>query len=131
MRKKILVVEDDEHQRYMLKVALEGAGYSVVMALSAEQALSYMKVAPVDLVILDVMLAGHMDGLQALSALKETEVPDTTPVIVVSAHLSDQRIRELLEAGAVLYMAKPYDIHILLKSVRGILAAQEEQLCPS
>src|SRR4028119_2478583 len=83
--RKILVVEDEADQQAMLRIGLERAGYVVCVAESGQQALAQAELQVPDLILLDLMLAGHMDGFEVLARLKASDVTDTIPVIICSA----------------------------------------------
>jgi DNA-binding response OmpR family regulator len=121
MAKHILLVDDDALLRRSLAFNLEQAGYRVAAAASAEDALAAARRDPPDLVLLDIGLPG-MDGLDALRHLKETL---SLPVIFVTA-----RRRELdevlgLELGADDYIAKPFDVDVLLARIKAVLRRSE------
>ena len=129
--KTILVVEDEADQRQLLQVALEHAGYTVHTALSGEQALAVVESLAVDFLILDVMLSSPMDGLEVLWRLKANPATAPIPIMIVSAYLNDQRIKELLATGAELHMTKPYHLGVLVKTVGDILATREKRAARS
>ena len=117
MGKHILVVDDDTLLRRSLAFNLEKAGYRASTAATAEDALAQVRLDAPDLVLLDIGLPG-MDGLEALHRLR-LQVP--VPVILLTA-----RRRELdqvvgLESGADDYVAKPFDIDVLLARIKAVL----------
>lgn len=111
------MVDDDALLRRSLAYSLDRAGYSVVTAGSAEDALAMAaRVAP-DLVLLDIGLPG-MDGVEALKRFRQTL---GVPVIFLTA-----RRRELdqvlgLEIGADDYVTKPFDLDVLLARIKAVL----------
>jgi DNA-binding response OmpR family regulator len=114
---KLLIVDDDALFRRSLAFNLEQAGYGVVAAESAEDALAIARRERPDLVLLDIGLP-QMDGLDALHFFKE-EI--SAPVIFLTA-----RRRELdeilgLEMGADDYVTKPFDQDVLLARVKSVL----------
>src|SRR6202043_1800013 len=82
----VLVVDDEKNIRRTLQLVLEGEGYSVLGAESAEQALGILASpqTPVDLVVLDVQLPG-MSGLDALAKLRSDEATRDLPIIFISS----------------------------------------------
>jgi DNA-binding response OmpR family regulator len=117
MAKRVLIVDDDELLRRSLAFNLEQAGYKVNTAANAEDGLDVLKLAPPDLVLLDISLPG-MDGLDALRLFKEQY---KLPVIFLTA-----RRRELdevvgLELGADDYVTKPFDVDVLLARIKAVL----------
>ncbi|MFM8321535.1 MAG: response regulator transcription factor [Chloroflexota bacterium] len=117
MPRSILLVDDDALMRRSLAFHLEQAGYRVHPAASAEEALAVAQGQSFDLALLDIGLPG-MDGLDLLRRLKAAY---DLPVIFVTA-----RRRELdevvgLELGADDYIAKPFDVDVLLAHVKAVL----------
>jgi DNA-binding response OmpR family regulator len=116
MSAQILLVDDDDLIRRSLAFTIEQAGYQVVTAASAEDALTLVKRISPDLILLDIGLPG-MDGLQALRHFQHRGIP----VIFLTA-----RRRELdeilgLELGAEDYVTKPFDADVLLARIRVVL----------
>lgn len=119
--KHILIVDDDALLRRSLAFNLERAGYRASSAATAEEALAKLRAEPPDLVLLDIGLPG-MDGLSAIRRFHETA---KLPVIFLTA-----RRRELdqvlgLELGADDYIAKPFDLDVLLARIKAVLRRVE------
>ncbi len=111
---RILVVDDEQGIRRVLRANLEARGYTVDQAQDGESALQIMERQPPDLVLLDLMLP-DIDGLQVLCRLREwSEVP----VIVLSARGEDRAKVEALDRGADDYLTKPFSVAELLARVR-------------
>ncbi|NIN68946.1 MAG: response regulator, partial [Anaerolineae bacterium] len=79
-----LVVDDEEGIRFFLEETLRRAGYVVVMAASGEEALERLRETPFDLVMLDLMLGGRVDGLRVLEAIR-WRWPETV-VVMLTGH---------------------------------------------
>jgi DNA-binding NtrC family response regulator len=105
MKKCILVVEDEDKLRRVLQLQLEGAGYQVVQASTAEQGLKLADQA--DLVLTDLKLPG-MDGLELLSALRRQN--SFTPVVVMTAFGTVESAVEAMKAGASDFLMKPFSL---------------------
>ena len=117
MKKRILVVDDDDLLRRSLAFNLEQAGFETNTAANAEDALEMVAISTPDLVILDIGLP-RMDGLDALKELKRQF---EMPVIFLTA-----RRRELdevvgLELGADDYVTKPFDVDVLIARIKAVL----------
>ncbi|HKZ83299.1 MAG TPA: response regulator transcription factor [Anaerolineae bacterium] len=117
MAAHVLLVDDDNLLRRSLAFNLEQAGYHVITAANAEDALALARYDPPDLVLLDIGLPG-MDGLDALRHFRESL---GVPVIFLTA-----RRRELdqalgLESGADDYVTKPFDLEVLLARIKAVL----------
>ena len=104
MAAKILVVDDDESLRDLLRLHLSGAGYEVSTAADGIGAGYQVLKNPPDLILLDVDMP-HMDGFEFIAALKSDKTLPEIPVIFLSAvEEGDERGKEL---GAVAYLQKP------------------------
>ncbi|MEO0720621.1 MAG: response regulator [Pseudomonadota bacterium] len=113
----ILVVDDDDRIRALLKRFLVSEGYAVTAAADASAARRVMQSIEFDLAILDVMMPGE-DGFSLLSAIREE---NETPVMLLTARgLSEDRI-EGLKRGADDYLAKPFEPEELALRVAAIL----------
>jgi two-component system chemotaxis response regulator CheY len=114
MAARILVVDDDENIRDLLRLHLTSAGYEVEVAADAIAAgYRILKSAP-DLIITDVNMP-HMDGFEFVAALKaDTTVPRIPVIFLTSMEDGDSRGREL---GAVGYITKPVRSDRLLSLV--------------
>ncbi len=116
----ILVVDDERPVQQILKEALEHYGYQVLEASSGEEALDIYtrRAGQVDLVILDLGMPG-MGGRRCLEELLRRD-PEAR-VIVATGYSADGQAREITQAGAVGFMAKPYQLSELLAKVRQVL----------
>ena len=114
----ILVVEDEFIIRFMVSDELRDAGFCVVEACNADEALEIVYSGlPVDLIFSDVRMPGSMDGLGLLTHI--LDLSPAIPVIITSGHLLPN---EALPRGAVKFLVKPYtgaDAADLIKSVLG------------
>jgi DNA-binding NtrC family response regulator len=117
-RKKVLVVEDEELLRSILRRLLEGEGYEVLTADSAEAALRIFGEKGVDLTLSDIKMAG-MDGIELLSSIRA--VDETAPVIMMTAFSSVDTAVAALRHGAYDYITKPFINEDLLQRVKNAL----------
>lgn len=104
---KILLVEDHKDSRDLIRLVLEMEGHTIVEASSGEDGL---KVAPSfrpDLVILDISLAGDIDGVETLKRLRADDAFQKTPVVALTAHAMKNDREAILAAGFDRYMTKP------------------------
>ena len=118
MRSRVLVVDDDRDVRDSLGRALGYAGYHVSTAANGADALSTVALAPVDLIILDVLMP-MLNGLDACRTLRSRGVG--TPILVLTARDAvDDRVAGL-EAGADDYLVKPFALRELMARVNALL----------
>jgi DNA-binding NtrC family response regulator len=116
LEKQILIIDDDVSIRHMLGRVLLGEGYGVVAAANGEAGLKIIESSEIDLVLLDLKMAG-MSGQETLKRLK-SERPGL-PVIIISA-FSRQQFDGMAEVCALLQ--KPLDFPTLLDTIKRSLA---------
>jgi two-component system response regulator MprA len=115
---RLLVVDDDPDVRLSLKRALSCAGYSVTTAADGGAALDCLAGAPVDLIVLDVLMP-MVDGFETCRRLRERG--DATAILVLTARDGiDDRVAGL-ELGADDYLVKPFALRELLARVQALL----------
>jgi PAS domain S-box-containing protein len=117
---RILIVDDDLHNRHLLEVMLGPEGFLLLSAANGEDALAMVEKSPPDLILLDVMMPG-MNGYQVAARLKGNPGTSGIPIIMVTA-LDDQDSRMLgLGAGAEEFLSKPVDRAELCVRVKNLL----------
>jgi len=121
--KRILVVDDEMYIVNILDFTLAGEGWEVISANNGEDALRTLLKAEPDLVILDVMMP-RIDGVEVCRAIKAREESANTPVILLSAKDSDRDREKGMEAGADLYLTKPFSPSRLVEEIRNLMNPQ-------
>ncbi len=121
---KVLVVEDEEPIREMIRIGLERAGHTVSGVESGEEALASVRREQPDLVILDLMLPG-MNGLEVCRRLRTDRETAGIPLIIVSARDEEKDVVTGLEYGADDYLTKPFSPSILAARVQAVLRRRE------
>jgi DNA-binding NtrC family response regulator len=116
MKKRVLIVEDEEKLRRVVQLQLASAGFEVEEAGSAEAGLRSCDRA--DLILTDLRLPG-MDGLQLLSAIRSQNV--TAPVIVMTAFGTVENAVEAMKSGAADFLLKPFSLDHLMAVVNKAL----------
>jgi DNA-binding response OmpR family regulator len=117
---RILIVDDERHNRQLLEVILEPEGYLLATATSGEEALAIVAQQPPDLILLDVMMPG-MDGYQVAARIKADGATKDIPVIMLTA-LDDRSSRiHGLRVGAEDFLTKPVDRAELCVRVKKLL----------
>ena len=117
---KILIVEDDQDTRQLLKIRLESKGYETAFAADAVTAIQVARTERPDLILLDMGLPGG-DGVVVMERLKIFPALAHIPVVVVSAREPTVTEPRATEAGAQAYVQKPIDNEELLGAVRSAL----------
>ncbi len=106
---KILVIEDEEHIRMVLKYNLKLDGFDVSLAENGMVGLEMAHKIMPDLILLDWMMPGK-DGLQVLSELKHDEMTKSIPVFMLTAKSMMLEVGRALYEGADDYITKPFDV---------------------
>ena len=120
MSKRILVVEDQEDNRQILRDLLGNAGYELVEAVDGEQALAaYAKQRP-DLILMDIQLP-VMDGYEATRRIKSNPGMKEIPIIAVTSYALSGDEGKARAAGCNAYVTKPFSPRALLAKVREFL----------
>ena len=120
MKKRILLVEDNATNQKLMERIVVGAGYDMVSADNADEAIEVALRESFDLVVMDIQLPGT-DGLTAVRLLRGHEKTRHLPVLAVTAHAMQGDEQKILGAGCNRYLSKPV-------SYRALLAAIEELL---
>jgi len=102
----ILVVDDDNGHRTMLKTLLSGWGYRVYEADDGSKAIEWVRSRPFDLILMDIRMV-KVSGLEALSVIKSMN--PAIPVIIITAYSSVESAIEAMKKGAYEYLMKPLD----------------------
>jgi len=117
---RILIVDDERHNRQLMEIMLGAEGYLLQTAASGEEALAMVARQPPDLILLDIMMPG-LDGYQVAARIKDDLATRNIPVIMVSA-LDDRNSRMLgLSIGAEDSLTKPVDRAELCLRVKNLL----------
>jgi len=122
-KKKILIVEDDEAMRALLKDLLDGEGFHTESVSNGFDALQKIIEASFDLIITDIQMP-RLTGLDILPRIKKLQ--PQTPVIVITAFGSDELYRRSLEKGATGYLEKPIHIHQLRTLIHKMISSKEK-----
>jgi len=118
---KILYVEDNEDNVYMLRRRLERAGFEVLIAADGEQGMAMAVSERPDLILMDLSLP-VLDGWEATRRLKAAQETRAIPIIALYAHARTGDRDRAMAAGCDDYDTKPVDLPRLLQKIRAILA---------
>jgi DNA-binding response OmpR family regulator len=120
MSRTVLVVDDDEEIRHMLRLLLHLSGYEVDEAVDGVDALNKIRHCRPDIVVLDVMMP-NMDGLTLCKLLRQEPETARMPIVMLSGKITTQAIDEGLQAGANRYLVKPTGLDILTEVLDELL----------
>jgi len=118
---RILYVEDNEDNIYMLTRRLERQGFEVLVARDGEQGVTMARKERPDLILMDLNMP-VMDGWEATRQLKAAAETETIPVIALSAHAMTGDRERAIEAGADEYDTKPVRIDSLKDKIGKLLS---------
>src|ERR1051326_160037 len=116
----VLLVEDTEDNRFMMRRLLEMTGYRVVEAMNGEEAVRLAQKESPNLILMDLSLP-VIDGLAATRLIRKFPELKSTPIIAVSAHDTSDFQAEAVEAGCNSYVTKPIDFNELEKLIEQLL----------
>ena len=123
MTKRILVVEDQEDLRGILRDLLTGSGYAVAEAADGREGVAKAKAERPDLILMDIQLP-IVDGYEATRQIKADANLVRTPVIAVSSFAMKGDEDKARASGCDGYVTKPYSPMQLLRVIRGFLGEQ-------
>jgi len=117
MSKRILVVEDQEDNRRILRDLLTSAGYEIIQAENGEEALAAAARERPDLILMDIQLP-LLDGYEATRRIKSNPGLRAIPIIVVTSYALSGDEGKARAAGCDAYVTKPYSPRVLLAKIR-------------
>jgi two-component system, cell cycle response regulator DivK len=120
----ILLVEDFDDTRLMMKMWLVKNGYRVVEAETGEEAINMAQRELPDLIIMDVMMPG-MNGLDATQRIRQYRALRRTPIVAVSAYGADEYRTIAIESGCNEYVSTPFEPSALAELIENLIAARE------
>ncbi len=120
---KILYVDDDEDNVYMLNRRLKREGFEVIAAMNGKEGVAMAASAQPDLILMDLNLP-RLDGWEGIRRLKAAPETKTIPIIVLSVHAMARDQERALAAGCVDYETKPVAFPRLLRKIRAALSRE-------
>ncbi len=118
---RILIIEDQADIRRLIRWTLEFEDYEIHEASNGQAGLEQARAVRPDLIMLDVMMPGGLDGFQVCAQLKADPALASIPVVMLTAR-SQQRDRDASDrAGANAFLAKPFSPLQLVETVSGML----------
>jgi excisionase family DNA binding protein len=118
----VLVVDDDDQVREVVRLNLEMEGYAVREAANAEEGLAALEEDAPDLILLDVMMP-QVDGWEMLRRVQERHGIGSIPVVMFSGKVDEAARAEATERGAQGFIGKPFDLRSLIEQTKQIVPA--------
>jgi len=119
--KKILIVDDDAGIRELVDMTLRSDDYHIFQAENGQQAIKIARAEKPDLIIMDVMMPGGMDGFEATRIIKSDPETKKCAIIILSGKGQDAEREKGFAAGADDYFTKPFSPLALIKKVEEVL----------
>jgi DNA-binding response OmpR family regulator len=123
VHERILIVDDEAPVAALLEQALRNEGYEVARAADGMDAMNRLHVFKPDVVVMDIMMP-RLDGVQTTRLLRRNRSFGDTVIVALSARTDDAARDAMREAGANLYMRKPFTIARLVERIRELLDAR-------
>ncbi len=121
MKPRVLLIEDNERNRYLATYLLEAGGFEVFAATDGPAGLAEAERLVPDLILLDIQLPG-MDGYAVAGGLRECGSLDAVPIVAVTSYAMAGDRERILAAGCNGYIEKPIDPETFVDEIRGFLA---------
>ncbi len=121
MSRRVLVVEDQEDNRRILRDLLTSVGYEIIEAVTGEEGVALAETRRPDLILMDIQLPG-LDGYEATRRIRANPALRHIPIIAVTSYALSGDDAKALEAGCNAYIAKPYSPRELLAMIRQYVA---------
>ena len=118
--KRILIIEDNENNRYLARFLLEQAGFEVQTAVDGVQGLALARSGGFDLVVLDIQMP-QMDGYETAAALRRDPASARVPIVGVSSFAMAGDREKALRLGFAGYIEKPIDPAVFADEIGGFL----------
>ncbi len=125
VRRKILVVDDEPKTVEMILRALRGLEFDFLTATNGDEAIRKIRCEGPDIVLLDLNLP-DIDGRAVLKRIKE--IDEDIGVIVITGYGSERTAIDLMKLGAMDFISKPFDIHLLRKSITDTLIIHDAKI---
>jgi len=120
MKKKILIVEDNQELIKVLRLLLIKKSYEIYLALNGEQGVAMATTKRPDLIIMDILLP-EMDGLRATDLIRKNPMTRSIPILAVTAGVNGNGKEEFLQSGCDDFIAKPFTFEDLLPHIEKLL----------
>jgi len=123
MKTKVLIIEDNEQNMYMLTYLLESENYEIIQAYSGTEGINAAKNNKPDIILLDIQLP-EMDGYTVASKLKENEELKNIPIIAVTSYAMPGDREKAIASGAIGYIEKPINPDTFISQMKSFLETE-------
>ena len=119
--KNILIIEDEYDLKEALKIRLGREGFKISSVGNADKGLELAREIKPDLIIIDIVLPGRVDGFEATYGVKHDDLLKDTPVIILTVKASEEDKRRGSREGCDAYITKPFDHEELIEKIKLLL----------
>ena len=123
--KKILLVDDQEDVQRLLSLVLEKDNRLLLHAFNGEQALQVAEREQPDLVLLDVMMPGGIDGFEVARRMRNSDVIGRCPIVFITAKVQEKDREMAFAVGGDAFIAKPFSLEMLRETVEEYIGPAE------
>jgi len=124
---KILLIEDEPSNSRLMEVTLRPLGYETLVRIDGFAGLEAARDETIELIVLDLALP-KLDGWQVLDELRADPQTMAIPVLVLTAHVGDENLMKAADAGADVFMTKPFQPDDLRQVVRALIQQRRESI---
>jgi Response regulators consisting of a CheY-like receiver domain and a winged-helix DNA-binding domain len=117
---KVLVIEDNEMNRYLISFILKGEGFEVIEAITGEVGVEMAIRDRPDLILMDIQLPG-IDGLEATKRIRASPADEKVPIIALTSYAMSGDREKALAAGCTGYIEKPINPDTIMDEIRKYL----------
>ncbi|OHD20935.1 MAG: hypothetical protein A2086_16750 [Spirochaetes bacterium GWD1_27_9] len=125
-KKRVLIVDDDDETRFVIKHILENNNFSCFICKNGKEALVFLKDNAIDVIIMDIMMP-EMDGVTATKIIKNDKNLELIPIIFVSAKHDDETIDFLFNFDNIDYISKPFRNIEIIRRINSLLKITSEK----
>jgi len=125
-RKKILVVDDDKKNRYLISFLLEKNGFEIITATNGLEGIEAAKKQQVDLIIMDIKMP-KMNGYEATKRIRRLKKYKSIPIIALTSYAMMEDKEKAMKAGCTGYISKPITSETFTEEIKKFLEVKHEK----
>ena len=124
-KKKVLVIDDNKKNRYLISFLLEKDGFEVIMATNGFEGIEAARKQQVDLIIMDIKMP-KMDGHETTRRIRRLKKYKSIPIIALTSYAMMEDKEKAIKAGCTGYMSKPITPEIFTEEIKKFLEVKNE-----
>jgi CheY-like chemotaxis protein len=125
---KILVIEDNDRNRYLISFILKGEGITVIEAINGEEGVGMALQERPDLILMDIQLPG-IDGYETTRRIRASPGGNTVPIVALTSYAMTGDREQALAAGCTGYIEKPLNPDTIVSDIRAFMKTTPDQGC--